>query len=215
MNKISHLLFHRSNKGTTGILVLLLWLAGSLYSIQAATTQTAIFAGGCFWCMQSDFDKIPGVISTQAGYTGDTQPANPSYALVSSGKTGYVEAIKVVFDPTKISYKNLLTAFWHNVDPTRDDGQFCDKGRQYRPEIFYLNQTQKEIASTSRAALSQSGQIKAPILVGISAAGPFYPAEQYHQAYYKKNPIRYRFYRYQCGRDKRLKALWGDQAGNE
>ena len=214
MSNLYRLCFRYSDKGTIGILALLLWVAGSLCSANAATTQTAIFAGGCFWCMQSDFDKVPGVISTEAGYTGDTKPTNPSYEFVSSGKSNYVEAIKVVFDPQKISYKNLLTVFWHNVDPTRNDGQFCDKGHQYRPEIFYTTHAQKNTARQSKTALEKSGQIKAPILVAISVAGSFYPAEEYHQEYYKKNPIRYRFYRYQCGRDKRLKALWGDAAGH-
>lgn len=174
----------------------------------AANHATAIFAGGCFWCMQPPFDKTAGVIDTTAGYIGGTKP-NPTYQLVSSGSTNYAEAVKITYDPNKVSYDKLLTIFWHNIDPTRDDGQFCDNGKQYRPEIFYTTPEQEKLAEKSKQQLVQSKIIKAPILVAITQAGTFYPAEKYHQDYYKKNPIRYRFYRYSCGRDKRLNELWG------
>ncbi|MEM1243227.1 MAG: peptide-methionine (S)-S-oxide reductase MsrA [Pseudomonadota bacterium] len=177
----------------------------------AANTEKAIFAGGCFWCMQPPYDKLKGVVSTTVGYIGGKTP-NPTYKKVSAGNTGYVEAIQVTYDPKKVNYQTLLNLYWHNVDPTRNDGQFCDKGKQYRPEIFYLNPQQKQLAEASKAKIKKSGMIKQPILVAITPAGKFYPAEQYHQNYYKKNPLRYRFYRYTCGRDKRLKQLWGSKA---
>lgn len=169
--------------------------------------ETAIFAGGCFWCVQHDFDQVPGVISTTAGYTGG-DVVNPTYKQVSDGGTGHVEAVQVVFDPNQVTYNQLLDNYWKNVDPTRNDGQFCDKGPEYRPVIFYMNERQKEEAEASKQALMRSNKVK-PILVEILPAKTFYPAEDYHQEYYQKNPLRYKFYRANCGRDKRLKQLWG------
>jgi peptide-methionine (S)-S-oxide reductase len=171
--------------------------------------ETATFAGGCFWCMQSDFDKVDGVVKTTVGYTGG-DVENPTYKQVSSGKTGHVEAIQIEFDPKKISYEQLLQIFWHNIDPLSPakQGQFCDVGDQYRSEIFYHNEQQKEVALKSKKELDESGRFDQPIQTTITPAETFYPAEEYHQAYYKKNPARYKVYRYFCGRDKRLNELW-------
>lgn len=169
-------------------------------------TDIATFAGGCFWCVQADFDKIPGVIKTVAGYTGG-RLIHPSYEQVSNGGTGHYESVQVTYDPTKISYQELLTIFWHAIDPTDANGQFCDKGNQYRAVIFYQDKQQEELAFTSRKQLIDSGRFP-QIETQILPATPFYPAEEYHQKYYQKNPIRYHFYRYQCGRDQRLKELW-------
>lgn len=170
-------------------------------------SEMAIFAGGCFWCVQSDFDKVKGVISTTAGYTGGTK-VDPTYEEVSAGGTGHVEAVQVTYDSTKVTYEQLLDFYFHNIDPTRNDGQFCDTGTQYRPVIFYLNNSQKEAAEAYRSRLLREGKIR-PILVDILPAKTFYPAEEYHQKYSEKNPVRYTYYRYTCGRDKRLKQLWG------
>jgi peptide-methionine (S)-S-oxide reductase len=172
----------------------------------AATTETAYFGMGCFWCAQHDFDEVKGVVKTTVGYIGGTRP-NPTYGLVSSGTTKYVEGIKVEFNPKVIDYQKILTFFWHNVDPTRSNGQFCDSGRQYAPRIFYVDKKQEALAEASKKAVAE--QLKLPIRVQISPATKFYPAEMYHQDYYKKNPIRYKFYRFQCGRDSRLKEIWG------
>lgn len=170
--------------------------------------EYATFASGCFWCTQHDFDQIKGVISTTAGYTGG-EKVNPSYEEVSAGGSGHVESLKVKYDPKVVSYQELLDFYWHNVDPTRNDGQFCDTGSQYRPVIFYHNGKQKELAEKSKKQLIEANQIN-PILVEILPAKTFYPAEEYHQNFYKKNPLRYKFYRYNCGRDNRLKEIWGD-----
>ena len=171
-------------------------------------TAVATLAGGCFWCMEPPFDKLEGVISTTSGYTGG-HTKNPSYKQTSSGKTGHTEAIQIVYDPMKVSYEKLLDVFWHNIDPTTADQQFCDRGSQYRSEIFYHNEEQKHQAEASKAKLNKSKPFKAPIVTQVTQASTFYAAEDYHQDYYKKNPIRYRYYRYGCGRDKRLKQLWG------
>lgn len=178
------------------------------FSVIAATTEKAIFAGGCFWCMEPPFDKLPGVLQTTSGYIGGQTP-NPTYKLVSSGNTNYAEAVQVTFDPSKVSYQKLLKVFWRNIDPTRNDGQFCDHGKQYRPGIFYLNAEQKHLAEKSKQKIQKSGKIKKPILVEITKAKKFYPAEAYHQNYYKKHPWLYKYYRYRCGRDRRLMELWG------
>lgn len=177
-----------------------------------ATTARAIFAGGCFWCMEAPFDKLDGVVSTTSGYTGGSKK-NPTYQEVSSGGTGHAEAVEVVFDPAKVSYERLLDVFWHNIDPTSKDAQFCDHGTQYRSGIFYLDSAQNAAAQSSRLALEKSKPFKGAIVTEITAATVFYPAEDYHQDYYIKNPIRYKFYRSGCGRDARLTELWGDQAG--
>ena len=173
--------------------------------------ETAIFAGGCFWCMQPPFDKTKGVIKTVAGYTGGTVP-HPTYEQVSAGGTGHAESVEVTFDPKIVSYKELLDVFWHNIDPLAKDRQFCDGGHQYRSAIFYVNEEQKKLAQESKAALESSKRFTSPIETEIVAATAFYPAEEYHQEYYRKNPARYKFYRWNCGRDQRLKMLWGDAA---
>ena len=173
----------------------------------------AIFAGGCFWCMQGPFDDTPGVSKTIAGYTGG-RTVDPSYYDVSSGTTGHAESVEVIYDPSKVSYDKLLEVFWHNVDPTVKDQQFCDHGTQYRTAIFYMDEAQRNAAEASKAALDKSKPFKEPVVTQIVMAGPFYPAEEYHQDYYKKNPVKYHVYRTGCGRDARLKQLWGDKAGH-
>jgi peptide-methionine (S)-S-oxide reductase len=166
----------------------------------------ATFAGGCFWCVEADFDKVEGVISTTSGYIGG-RSANPSYEEVSHGGTGHAEAVEIVYDPAKVSYQKLLDVFWHNVDPLAKDRQFCDRGDQYRSAIFYHGEEQRALAEASKAQVAK--RFKQPIQTEVVAAGPFYKAEEYHQDYYKKNPIRYQFYRFNCGRDARLEELWG------
>jgi peptide-methionine (S)-S-oxide reductase len=168
----------------------------------------ATFAGGCFWCMEPPYDKLDGVISTTSGYTGG-QKKNPTYEEVSSGRTGHAEAVEVVYDPKKINYEKLLDVFWHNIDPTVKDQQFCDVGSQYRTGIFYHDEEQKRLAEASKAAIEKSKPFKGAIVTEITRATEFYPAEDYHQDYYLKNPVRYKFYRNGCGRDNRLKQLWG------
>lgn len=172
----------------------------------------ATFAGGCFWCVESDFDKIDGVISTTSGYTGG-KTTNPNYHDVSAGITGHAESVEVIYDPKRVTYERLLDYFWHTIDPTVKDRQFCDVGDQYRTAIFYHDEAQKKAAEASKAAVEKAKPFPQPIVTPIVAAGPFYPAEEYHQDYYKKNPIRYKYYRHGCGRDARLKELWGDMAG--
>lgn len=176
-------------------------------------TARATFAGGCFWCVESDFDKVPGVISTTSGYTGGTT-VNPSYEQVSSHSTGHAEVVQVVYDPAKVSYERLLAYFWRSIDPTVKDQQFCDHGSPYRSAIFAHNDEQLKLAQASRAALEKAKPFKESIVTEIVPAGAFYPAEEYHQDYYQKNPIRYKYYRSRCGRDARLQQLWGDRAGN-
>jgi peptide-methionine (S)-S-oxide reductase len=171
----------------------------------------ATFAGGCFWCMEPPFDKLPGVTATISGYTGGTK-VNPTYQEVSSGSTGHAEAVQVIYDPKKVSYEKLLETFWVNVDPTVKDRQFCDSGTQYRTSIFYNDEAQRKAAEASKAALEKSKPFKEAIVTPIVMAGAFYPAEDYHQDYYKKNPVRYQIYRSGCGRDARLKQVWGNLA---
>ena len=177
-------------------------------AVGAAETAKATFAGGCFWCMQPAYDAVPGVVSTTVGYTGG-HTKDPSYHEVGSGSTGHAESIQVVFDPAKVSYEKLLDVFWHNVDPTDASGQFCDKGNQYRSAIFYHDDAQKRLAEESKKNVAKSLKVPGPIATEIVAASTFYPAEDYHQMYYKKNPIRYHFYRRGCGRDNRLEEVWG------
>lgn len=172
---------------------------------------TAIFAGGCFWCVESDFDAVAGVVSTTSGYTGGHK-VDPSYEEVSSGSTGHAEAVLVEYDPTRISYSKLLDVFWHSVDPTTKNAQFCDHGAQYRTAIFAMTDEQRAEAERSKAALAKTKPFAVPIVTEIASASTFYPAEEYHQNYYLKNPLRYQFYRSGCGRDARLKQIWGDQA---
>jgi peptide methionine sulfoxide reductase msrA/msrB len=170
--------------------------------------QEATFAGGCFWCTEADFEKVDGVIEAVSGYTGGTVE-NPTYHQVSSGKTGHAEAVRVYYDPAKISYEQLLAVFWRHIDPTDAEGQFVDRGSQYRSAIFYHNDEQKRLAEKSKAALAASGRFDKPIVTEITKLGPFYKAEDYHQNYYKTHPIRYKFYRYNSGRDQFLKKVWG------
>ena len=173
-----------------------------------AATAKAIFAGGCFWCMEHPFDVLPGVVSTTSGYIGG-QKKNPTYEEVSSGRTGHTEAVQVVYDPKKVTYEKLLDVFWHNIDPTVKDQQFCDHGSQYRSGIFYTDDEQKRLADASKAALDRNKPFSAAIVTEITRATEFYPAEDYHQDFYLKNPLRYKYYRSGCGRDARLKQLWG------
>ena len=181
-------------------------LAGSA---QAQREEKAIFAAGCFWCTEEAFEKVPGVVAAVSGYTGGTVK-NPSYDQVSSGRTGHAEAVEVTYDPAKVSYEQLLDVFWVNHDPTVKDRQFCDSGSEYRPGIFYLDEQQKQLAEASKAKWEKTKPFKQPILTEITKAGPFYPAEDYHQDYYKKNPLQYRFYVTGCGRYARLDSLWGE-----
>lgn len=175
--------------------------------IAQGADKVATFAGGCFWCMQAPFDKVAGVKKTIVGYTGGRAP-NPNYETVSSGQTGHVEAIEVHYDSSKVNFKKLLDVFWHNIDPENGEGQFCDTGPQYRAVIFYDDALGKAMAERSRDELIQTQKIKA-VKTEFHSSSTFFPAEEYHQDYYKKNPVRYKFYRFTCGRDRRLKALWG------
>jgi len=179
---------------------------------QEGGLETATFAGGCFWCVESDFDKVPGVVSTTSGYTGGHK-ANPTYHEVSAGGTGHAESVEIKFDPKVVSYRKLLQVYWHSIDPTVKDRQFCDVGTQYRSAIFTHGEEQKRLAEESKAEIERTKPFKAPIVTEIVEAGRFWPAEEYHQDYYKKNSLRYHFYREGCGRDARLKALWGEAAG--
>jgi peptide-methionine (S)-S-oxide reductase len=175
------------------------------------TTSSAIFAGGCFWCIEASLEAVPGVLGVVSGYTGGTEP-DPTYHEVSSGRTGHAEAVQVVYDSTQVTYPELLDAFWHNIDPLVGDRQFCDAGTQYRAGIFYGNETERQLAEKSKRRLVESGRFDQPIVTEITAATTFYPAEDYHQDYYRKNPVEYQAYRFGCGRDRRLKELWGDAA---
>ena len=182
----------------------------NLISGETAKTETAILAGGCLWCMQPPFDKQEGVISTEVGYTGGPEK-NPTYKQVAYGRTGHTEAVRVVFDPSKVSYTRILETFWKSMDPTDAGGQFADRGSQYRPGIFYLSEAQHKAAIASKKTLENSGVFKKPIVVEITGAGPFYRAEEYHQKYYKKNPKHYYSYRRGSGREGFLKKHWGNQ----
>jgi len=173
-----------------------------------ATIGKAYFAGGCFWCMEEAFEKVEGVLSATSGYMGGTV-ANPSYEDVSSGRTGHAESVEVVYDPAKVSYQKLLEAFWRNVDPITPNAQFCDHGSQYRSAIFYQTDEEKRASDTSKQAIEQSKRFTEPIVTQIVMASHFYSAEEYHQDFYKKNPVRYKFYKYSCGRAQRLEELWG------
>jgi len=181
---------------------------GDLPDSAEGKLEKATFAGGCFWCMEPPFDKLEGVTSTTAGYTGGEE-RNPTYKEVSSGKTGHAEAVEIMYDPSRISYAELLKVFWRNIDPTQVNGQFVDKGRQYRTAIFYHNDEQNRLALSSKEEIEKSGPFDQKIVTEIVPAGEFYRAEEYHQDYYQKNPIRYKFYRYGSGRDQFLKRRWG------
>ena len=190
------------------LFALLMFCCGGLMSAEF-NYQLATFAGGCFWCMEPPFDALKGegVVKTTVGYTGG-EKENPSYEEVSAGGTGHVETLQIVYDPSKVDYADLLNIYWKNIDPTNDKGQFCDLGGQYRSMIFYHNEEQRKLAEQSRDALIAEGVVPV-IYTEILPAKPFYPAEDYHQDYYTKNPLRYKFYRYNCGRDARLKEIWG------
>jgi peptide-methionine (S)-S-oxide reductase len=183
-------------------------ILASQVSIANQPNQIATFAGGCFWCMEPPFDKLPGVVKTLSGYSGG-KTENPNYASVSSGKTGHYETIQIHYDPSKISYNRLLAVFWRNIDPTDQEGQFCDRGSQYRSAIFYHNEQQRQQALAAKKHLIQIKSFAKPVVTPIIAATKFYRAEQKHQNYYQKNPLRYKFYRYTCRRDKKLEQLWG------
>jgi len=176
---------------------------------QSGKSATAIFAGGCFWCVEADFDKLPGVLNTESGYTGG-QVRNPTYEQVSHGGTGHTEAVRITYDPKKVTYEQLLDYFWRHIDPTVKDRQFCDTGNQYRSAIFYQGDAQRLAAEAGKARLEKSGRFP-KIYTEVVAAGAFYPAEEYHQDYYKKNPIRYKYYRTGCRRDSRVAELWGEK----
>ncbi|MCY4489362.1 MAG: peptide-methionine (S)-S-oxide reductase MsrA [Deltaproteobacteria bacterium] len=175
----------------------------------AQQLQKAVFAGGCFWCVESDFDKVPGVVSTVSGYSGG-KTADPTYRQVTRGGTGHYEVVEITYDPAKVSYDALLTVFWHSVDPTDDGGQFCDRGQSYETAVFVANDEERRLAEASKAAAQK--QLDRPIVTPILPAGPFFAAEDYHQDYYKKNPVRYRYYRFSCGRNSRVKDVWGERA---
>lgn len=174
----------------------------------AGSLEVATFAAGCFWCTEADFDKVPGVVETISGFIGG-KTKNPTYREVSGGGTGHTEAVQLKYDPSKVSYKQLLDVYWRNVDPLDKGGQFCDRGDSYRPGIFYHNEEQHRLALESKAAIDRSGRFDKPIVVEITPATEFTPAEDYHQNYYKRHPIQYTIYRHGCGRDARLEALWG------
>ena len=191
------------------VLVITILLTSTAFAAASKQYEEAIFAGGCFWCMEGPYDKLDGVISTTSGYT-DGQVKNPTYKQVSSGNTGHTEAIKIEYDPGKISYVKLLEVFWVNIDPLTANAQFCDHGSQYRSGIYYKNATQKAAALASLKRIQ--AKFDKPVVTEIDPASTFYPAEEYHQNYYQKNPVRYKYYRWSCGRDQRLKELWGDNA---
>jgi peptide-methionine (S)-S-oxide reductase len=180
---------------------------------RAAERATAVFAGGCFWCMEAPFAHLDGVHSVTSGYTGG-QKKNPTYEEVSAGITGHAEAVQVIYDPAKVTYAQLLDTFWHNIDPLVRDAQFCDRGTQYRSAIFYQDESQRTAAEESKRKLEEQPQFKGKIATQIVAASVFYPAEEYHQHFYRKNPLRYNQYRAGCGRDRRLKELWGEKRGH-
>jgi peptide-methionine (S)-S-oxide reductase len=173
----------------------------------AASEARAIFAGGCFWCSEADFEKVAGVLDVRSGYTGGSEK-NPTYKEVAGGKTGHTEAVEVRYDPAQVSYAELLDIYWRSIDPTVRDRQFCDVGRQYRTAIFVAGASEKQLAESSKARVA--GELGKPVFTEIQTATKFYPAEKYHQDYYRKNPLRYKYYRSSCGRDRRLREIWGD-----
>ena len=192
--------------GAGALALVVLSCSASAQGNEPSKPAIATFAGGCFWCVEADFDKVAGVISTTSGYTGG-HAVNPSYEQVSRGGTGHAEAVEIAYDPTKVTYEQLLDVFWHNIDPLAKNAQFCDHGDQYRTAIFYHDEKQRAAAEASKAAVQ--ARLEAQVQTEIMPAGPFYKAEDYHQDYHSKNPIRYKFYRLSCGRDARLQELWG------
>jgi peptide-methionine (S)-S-oxide reductase len=199
---------------TTLWLVAMLLAAGpQVYAEQptatSGTAAKAYFAGGCFWCMEEAFEKLDGVLDVVSGYMGGSVK-NPSYEQVSAGQTGHAESVEVRYDPVKVTYTQLLEAFWRNVDPITPNAQFCDHGNQYRAAIFYQGEDERRAAEDSKRAIEQSKRFSTPIVTQLTAASEFYPAEEYHQDFYKKNPIRYKYYKFTCGRAQRLESLWGN-----
>lgn len=195
---------------TVAVLLIGAWtVQQTSHAVADTTPGKAYFAGGCFWCMEEAFEKVEGVLSATSGYMGG-RVANPSYEEVSAGRTGHAESVEVVYDPSKVSYQKLLDAFWHNVDPVTPNAQFCDHGSQYRSAIFFQTDEEKRASDTSKQAIEQSKRFTEPIVTQIVPASQFYPAEEYHQDFYKKNPIRYKLYKYNCGRAQRLETLWGN-----
>ena len=186
-----------------------LLLVARIGDLHAQDLKIATFAGGCFWCVESDFDHVPGVVKTVSGYTGGMMP-NPTYRQVTAGGTGHLEAVQITYDPEVVSYAELLTAFWHSVDPTDPGGQFCDRGESYETAIFVADDEERRLAEASKQAAQDS--LGKTIVTPIEAAVPFFPAEDYHQNYYKKNPLRYQLYRWNCGRNQKVKKIWGDRA---
>ena len=207
----------RARKALLGAFLLFVGFAIALHAPQPSVAApnprlaSAVFAGGCFWCTEADFDHIPGVVSTTSGYAGG-KVANPTYEQVSAGGTGHIESVKVVYDPAKVSYQTLVARFFRTVDPLDPGGQFCDHGDQYRTAIFVANAGERRIAEATKARAS--ALLKKPVVTLILPAGPFYPAEGYHQDYYRKNPVRYKYYRWRCGREARLQQVWGKSAGH-
>jgi peptide-methionine (S)-S-oxide reductase len=194
------------------VAALALSAAGAVAQQESSTDGQALatFAGGCFWCMEPPYDELDGVLATTSGYSGGKK-ADPTYQEVSAGGTGHAEVVQITYDPAKVSYEELLEVFWRNVDPLDAGGQFCDRGDQYRTGIFVHDEEQRRLAEASKRALEDSGRFEEPIVTEITTASAFYPAEDYHQDYYEKNPIRYKFYRWNCGRDQRLAEVWGEQ----
>jgi peptide-methionine (S)-S-oxide reductase len=214
MRRVSEESYFMKRQGALSILSVAILLIGA-WNIQStslvaadAILGKAYFAGGCFWCMEEAFEKVEGVLSVTSGYMGGTV-ANPSYEDVSAGRTGHAESIEVAYDPAKVSYRKLLDTFWRNVDPITPNAQFCDHGSQYRSAIFFQTDEEKREVEASNQAIEQSKRFKEPIVTQIVMVSQFYPAEEYHQDFYKKNPIRYKFYKYNCGRAQRLEELWG------
>ena len=194
---------------TMAVLLIGVWnVQSTSLAAAGATSGKAYFAGGCFWCMEEVFEKVEGVLSATSGYMGGTV-SNPTYEEVSAGRTGHAESVEVVYDPAKVSYQKLLDAFWRNVDPITPNAQFCDHGNQYRSAIFFQTEDEKRASDSSKQVIEQSRRFKEPIVTQIVMAPQFYPAEEYHQDFYKKNPIRYKLYKYNCGRAQRLEELWG------
>lgn len=209
IDKFRYLMMKHSKSLTALLILMICSLVGP--ALNAAPQQQlakATFAGGCFWCMEPPFDELKGVISTTSGYIGGHKK-NPTYREVSAGRSGHAEAVQVLYDPAQISYQRLLEVFWHNIDPVAVNRQFCDSGSQYRTGIFYHNEEQRKLAELSKTELIMHQPFSGTVVTEISAADTFYPAEKYHQDYYLKNPVRYKYYRYRCGRDARLEELWG------
>ena len=203
--------YHVIKFSQSAVLALALWFSLSCVSVNAAI-EDIILAGGCFWCVESDFESVPGVVDAVSGFTGGHTDTDVTYANVTAGGTGHREVVKITFDPNIISAEQIVNIFWRSVDPTDPGGQFCDRGESYSTAIYTTNKTQQNVATQTKDEINASGKLPNPIITPIETAGEFYAAEEYHQDYYKKHPIRYRFYRYTCGRDAKVEKLWGDEA---